>query len=116
MTPPSEPRDIVAASEGIAQTSAGDKLRVTISIERPFTEASCEFPWLCSIEVRLETELVQQRVASGTDSLEAITNAIVVAAATVMELRRKYDVTFHGDPSFAAEAFLGFAHGDDVSA
>ncbi len=114
MTPPSESRDVVAASEGIAQTSGGDKLRVTISIERPFAEAPDEFPWRCSIEVRLETELVQQRVVSGTDSLEAITNAIVVAAATVVELRRKYDVTFHGHRAFAAEGFLGFVRGNDA--
>jgi hypothetical protein len=64
------------------------------------------------MQVRLGTEIIQQGVLSGTDSLEAITNAIVVAAATVADLRRHYDVTFYGHHDFPAEAFLNFAHGN----
>lgn len=116
MPQPTESRDVVAASEGVAETNAGDKLQVTISIERPFTEATDAFPSFCAVQVRLSTDLIEHQVVSGTDSLEALTNAIVVAAATVRELRRHYNVTFHGHPSFAAESFLNFAHGDDVSA
>lgn len=113
---PTESGEVVAASEGAAQTSAGDKLPLTISIGRPFTETTDDFPWFCRIQVRLKTDLIENQVVSGTDSLEALTNAIVVAAATVSELRRHYDVTFNGHPSFAAESFLNFRHEADASA
>jgi hypothetical protein len=104
--------DIVAASDGVARASSGEEFPLDIRIERPVKEEAADIPWRCAVQVRLGNQIIQQGILSGTDSLEAITNAIVVAAATVAGLRRHYDVTFYGHHDFPAETFLNFAHGN----